>query len=95
MGVPLRLVAAVNENDIVSRFIAKGDFTVSDTVVGTWASAMDIQIPYNVERILLAATGVDVPTIGKLMDDFDADAGVQIPSSVMNKVREIIVGELI
>ena len=32
MGVPLRLVAAVNENDIVSRFIRNGDFSVSPEV---------------------------------------------------------------
>merc|ERR1719489_51849 len=95
MGVSgLRLVAAVNENDIVGRFIASGDFSVSEEVVSTWASAMDIQIPYNVERILLAATDVDVEGIGKLMRDFDANNRVQIPSHVMQKVNQIIVGTM-
>jgi len=44
MGVPVELVCAVNVNDIVHRMISTGDFTVSQDVVATWSSAMDIQV---------------------------------------------------
>lgn len=44
MGVPVELVCAVNVNDIVHRMISTGDFTVSEDVVQTWSSAMDIQV---------------------------------------------------
>ena len=95
MGFDMQIVAAVNENDIVSRFLTKGDFSVSKEVVGTWASAMDIQIPYNVERILLAATGINIHEVGQLMFEFDRTKKVQIPAEMMAKVRQVITGEFL
>lgn len=44
MGVPVELVCAVNVNDIVHRMISTGDFTISQDVMQTWSSAMDIQV---------------------------------------------------
>ena len=44
MGLPVKLVCAVNENDIVHRAISTGDFTMSEKVMQTWSSAMDIQV---------------------------------------------------
>ena len=44
MGLPLRLVAAVNRNDIVYRTLSKGDFSKSEEVVVSLAPAMDIQV---------------------------------------------------
>ena len=44
MGLPLRLVAAVNTNDIVFRTLSSGDFSKSDEVVVSLAPAMDIQV---------------------------------------------------
>lgn len=44
MGLPVHLVAAVNCNDIIHRTVQRGDFSLSDTVKPTLASAMDIQV---------------------------------------------------
>lgn len=44
MGIPVELVCAVNVNDIVHRMISTGDFTISQDVMQTWSSAMDIQV---------------------------------------------------
>lgn len=44
MGLPIRLVAAVNCNDIIHRTVQRGDFSLSETVKPTLASAMDIQV---------------------------------------------------
>jgi len=44
MGLPVQLVCAVNENDIVHRAISTGDFTLSENVAQTWSTAMDIQV---------------------------------------------------
>ena len=44
MGLPVKLVCAVNENDIVHRAVSTGDFTMSEKVMQTWSSAMDIQV---------------------------------------------------
>lgn len=43
MGLPLRLVAAVNKNDIFHRAVQQGDFSLGDAEK-TLASAMDIQV---------------------------------------------------
>ena len=44
MGLPVELVCAVNENDIVHRAISTGVFTMSELVQQTWSTAMDIQV---------------------------------------------------
>lgn len=44
MGLPIRLVAVVNSNDIVHRTVQHGDFSLSESVKATLASAMDIQV---------------------------------------------------
>ena len=44
MGLPVRLVVAVNRNDIIHRTVQQGDFSLSEAVEQTLASAMDIQV---------------------------------------------------
>ncbi|KAM9579772.1 threonine synthase-like 2 isoform 2-T3 [Guaruba guarouba] len=44
MGLPIRLVAVVNSNDIIHRTVQHGDFSLSESVKPTLASAMDIQL---------------------------------------------------
>ena len=44
MGLPIKLVCAVTCNDIVSRAIQNGDYTMAQEVVPTLAPAMDIQV---------------------------------------------------
>lgn len=44
MGLPIRLVVAVNSNDIIHRTVQKGDFSLCEVVKPTLASAMDIQV---------------------------------------------------
>ncbi|XP_061656541.1 threonine synthase-like 2 isoform X2 [Syngnathoides biaculeatus] len=46
MGLPLKLVAMVNANDIVHRGVTFGDFTMAAIVTQTLAPAIDIQMPF-------------------------------------------------
>ncbi|XP_030306430.1 threonine synthase-like 2 isoform X2 [Calypte anna] len=43
MGLPIQLVTVVNSNDIIHRTVQHGDFSLSESVKPTLASAMDIQ----------------------------------------------------
>jgi threonine synthase len=52
MGVPVRFVCAVTQNDIVARAISKGDYSMSDNVIHTLAPAMDIQVLYFYKLLL-------------------------------------------
>lgn len=44
MGIPLKLVAMVNSNDIVHRAVTTGDFSMATHVTQTLAPAIDIQV---------------------------------------------------
>ena len=46
MGIPIDLIACVNTNDVVARFLNGGDYSVdcNNPTKSTWATAMDIQV---------------------------------------------------
>ena len=47
-----RLILATNENDILTRFVNQGDYSVIGEVTHTFSPSMDIQIASNFERYL-------------------------------------------
>jgi threonine synthase len=52
MGLPIsKLILATNENNILSRFVASGDYSLG-SVVQTVSPSMDIQLASNLERYL-------------------------------------------
>jgi len=91
MGLPVRMVAAVTPNDIVHRTLQTGDFSLSEVVLQTWATAMDIQVPYNVERMVLMACGIDTERVGAMMKEFDAETKTSIPTDLLNIIRGVVV----
>ena len=52
---------------------------------------MDIQIPYNVERMLLAVTDVDIEAVSAVMNEFDKHLKVKVPDQMMDKIRQLVV----
>merc|ERR1719209_2423756 len=91
MGLPVRMVAAVTPNDIVHRTLQSGDFSLSEVVLQTWATAMDIQVPYNVERMVLMACDLDTARVGALMKEFDAETKTSIPTDILDIIRKVVV----
>ena len=52
MGLPIRrLILATNENNILTRFVSQGDYSIG-AVVPTYSPSMDIQVASNFERYL-------------------------------------------
>ena len=75
------------------RSLTSGDFSVADSVDTSWASAIDIQMPYNVERVMDLATDGDVTRVKALMDEFEGEKkGVNIPQDIQDWVKQRIVG---
>ncbi|XP_062410973.1 threonine synthase-like 2 [Sardina pilchardus] len=70
MLVPIRLVAMVNSNDIVCRAVQKGDFSMATSVQQTLAPAIDIQDPYNMERVLWLLSGRNGPLVKGMFEEF-------------------------
>lgn len=59
MGLPItQLIIATNQNDILARALASGDFAVSG-VTPTTSPSMDIEVSSNFERLLFEAEGRD------------------------------------
>ncbi|XP_052772937.1 threonine synthase-like 2 [Mya arenaria] len=90
MGLPARLVCAVTCNDIVARAVSRGDYSVSAGVTPTLAPAMDIQIPYNMERIWHVFSGGDWKLVRSLMDQFELTGAVQVPADLRDKISAVI-----
>ena len=56
MGLPVKLVSAVNTNDIIHRTITHGDYSKASRVIKTYSVAMDIQV--NNSRFLILCGNV-------------------------------------
>ncbi|KAM6402380.1 threonine synthase-like 2 [Pluvialis apricaria] len=90
MGLPIRLVAVVNSNDIIHRTVQHGDFSLSESVKATLASAMDIQEPYNVERILWLLSGSDSSLVKTLMERFSMSKSLKLPEDLHRKLSKTL-----
>ncbi|XP_017655503.1 threonine synthase-like 2 isoform X2 [Nannospalax galili] len=92
MGLPILLTVAVNHNDIIHRTVQWGDFSVSETVKPTLASAMDIQVPYNMERIFWLVSGFNNQVTRALMEQFERNQSLHLPKELHNKCPPVLPG---
>ncbi|XP_053832187.1 threonine synthase-like 2 isoform X4 [Vidua macroura] len=92
MGLPIRLITVVNSNDIVHRTVQHGDFSLAESVKATLASAMDIQEPYNMERILWLLSGSDSCLIKTLMEQFNISKRLKLPEDLHRKHPPVLLG---
>ncbi|XP_029023971.1 threonine synthase-like 2 isoform X3 [Betta splendens] len=79
MGFPLRLVAMVNANDILHRTVTTGDFSMAPGVIQTLAPAIDIQDPYNMERVFWLMLNRDGETVKNMMEEFQRSHKFSLP----------------
>ncbi|XP_053341855.1 threonine synthase-like 2 [Clarias gariepinus] len=86
MGVPLHLVATVNSNDILHRAVQTGDFSMADSVKQTLAPAIDIQDPYNMERVFWLLSGRDGALVKKMMEHFQDTHTLTLPENLHKKL---------
>jgi len=95
MGLPIQLVVAVNSNDIVARLIATGTYSITGPIIPSLACAMDIQVAYNVERMLWSLTNGDTTLVRQLMETFERCSNVTIPQQLHDKMRRLIGGHVV
>ncbi|RUS76184.1 hypothetical protein EGW08_016062 [Elysia chlorotica] len=88
MGLPVRFVCAVNDNNVLSRIMDSGECNLGDVHV-TLAPAMDIQFAYNLERIWYLCSKGNSALITKIMKDVD-NGKVNIPVDVLNAMKSAI-----
>ena len=87
-GLPIGTICAgVNANDITHRTFSDGNFTKSERMEKTLSDAINIQVPYNMERLLYYVCGCDSDVIKPLMDTMSSTGGVQLPDDLLTKVK--------
>lgn len=89
MGLPIRrLITGVNQNDITHRTVTTGEFHRSESMVKTLSDAINIQVPYNMERIFYYLTGQSA-LVKAWMAEMDASGRLTLPSDWLQKMQQI------
>ncbi len=79
MGLPVSaLIVATNENDILARALARGDYS-RGALTPTASPSMDIQVSSNFERLLFDLHGRDAEALAAAMAGFEASGRMAIP----------------
>ena len=87
MGLPIKsLIAATNANCILHRILQTGDSGQQRAVKATVSPSMDIQVPYNFERLLYLA-GVDGRRIDTMMTAFKKSGTLMLPDDIRDSLR--------
>ncbi|KAB0668997.1 threonine synthase [Oryzomonas sagensis] len=87
MGLPIeKLLLATNENNILTRFVNQGDYSLAG-VVSTLSPSMDIQVASNFERYLFHLFGEDPVRVRAAFAELKAEGRITFSSEEMAQVR--------
>src|SRR5690606_789127 len=87
-GLPVeRLVIATNDNDILARTLASGEYRM-EGVVPTTSPSMDIQVSSNFERLLFEASGRNAATVRRYMALLKQSGAFAIDGPDMQRIRD-------
>ncbi|MER9961049.1 threonine synthase [Mesorhizobium sp. M0045] len=87
MGLPIeRLIIAANDNDILARTLATGEYRMKG-VLSTTSPSMDIQVSSNFERLLFEASGRDASTVRRYMNGLKQSGAFTIEAGEIAKIR--------
>ncbi|NJD91089.1 MAG: threonine synthase [Geobacter sp.] len=87
MGLPIdKLLLATNENNILTRMVTSGDYSVC-TVVATVSPSMDIQVASNFERYLYHLYNEDSSKLNAALSAFAATGRIDFSDQEMHQVH--------
>lgn len=88
MGLPIeKLLLATNENNILTRFINQGDYSVG-SVVQTLSPSMDIQVASNFERYLYYLFHQDATRVSAAFAQLKAEGKISFSDAELQQVRQ-------
>ncbi|XP_022106990.1 threonine synthase-like 2 [Acanthaster planci] len=90
MGLPIKLVCTVNSNDLLHRMLSTGELSTAPSVIKTYSVAMDIQNPYNIERIFSLFSNRDTALVKKIMEEFETGGKTTLPASLLQKMQKVL-----
>ncbi len=92
MGAPVdQLVIGSNANDILFRFLKRGDMEMRD-VVPTTSPSMDIQVSSNFERLLFELDERNGPLVAAQLSEFRETGTMSLHATAMNELRRLFDG---
>ncbi len=87
MGLPIeRLIVATNDNDILARTFATGEYRTKG-VFATTSPSMDIQVSSNFERLLFEASDRNAETVRRYMAGLKQSGAFTIETAEMARMR--------
>ncbi|HBA89144.1 MAG TPA: threonine synthase [Geobacter sp.] len=87
MGLPIeKLLLATNENNILSRFVASGDYSLGE-VVQTVSPSMDIQLASNLERYLFYLFDENPERISKAFAELQQTGRIVFSEDELKRVQ--------
>ncbi len=86
-GAIRRLILATNENNLLTRFVTRGDYSVSE-VVATSSPSMDIQVASNFERYLYYLYGCDPVRTREDFGLFSKSGKLHFDADLLDKVQQ-------
>jgi len=87
MGLPARLIAACNANDAMHRVLSTGVLRGGRRTLQTASPSMDIQMPYNMWRLLYVASGGDGEAVLRWQRELSCGT-LQLPTNVVAWLSE-------
>lgn len=92
MGAPVdQLVIGSNSNDILYRFLQRGDMAMRE-VVPTTSPSMDIQVSSNFERLLFELDERNGHLVAGQLSQFRATGTMSLHATAMNELRSLFDG---
>jgi threonine synthase len=92
LGLPIgRLIVGTNANDILARYLTRGDMSVA-TVVPSLSPSMDIQISSNFERLLFELKGQNGAAIAAALRNFRQSGTLPPDDQSWRRARDLFAG---
>lgn len=89
MGLPVhKFYAAVNINDITHRVIQKGEFYKSSSMLKTLSEAINVQVPYNFERLLYYLLDGNHNFVRDFYAGMDANSRMDLDSQWVKRLQD-------
>ena len=86
-GAIRKLILATNENNLLTRFVTKGDYSVS-AVVPTSSPSMDIQVASNFERYLYYLYDCDPARTRKAFEQFARSGKLLFAENLLHTIQQ-------
>jgi len=87
MGLPIKkLILATNENNILTRFVNNGDYSIAE-VVETYSPSMDIQIASNLERYFYFLFDENTDKVNEVIQKFGKTGKIIFDGALLRKIQ--------